>query len=37
MLFYEELVLGRCAKQMETDLGGQLTFIAVDPKEPDLK
>lgn len=37
MLFYEELVPGRCAKQLGTDLDGKLMFIAVDPKEPDLK
>lgn len=37
VLFHKVLVPERWTKQMKTNLDGQLMFIAVDPKEPDLK
>jgi len=37
VLFHKVLVSERCTKQMKTDSYGQLMFIAVSPKEPDLK
>lgn len=37
VVFHKLLVSDRCPKQVKMDLDGQLMFIAVSPKEPDLK